>query len=232
MLCLRLLLHKRRHLSSVMHQLPMRSPLHPLLVMNDIRTHRFQKCRIVTHNQHSRLFQPEQIVLQPLDRFAIQVICRLVQEHDVGADQDCLGQPQLHLPSTGQFPDGAVHHGLGEFEIFEYGSAFGIGFARGRGEVGENDFGFVDGVDVGAGVDVFCFEVDGPAFEFAVVDCVHESGFSDSILSNESIAMPSPQTKLRLVKQNLPTIRQRETYIGQLLPAKLILLIGRIVIVH
>lgn len=42
---------------------------------------------VMRHNDAGNLVQPRQVILQPLDVENIQVVCRLIQQHNVSAHQ-------------------------------------------------------------------------------------------------------------------------------------------------
>ena len=49
-----------------------------------------QEGRVMAHDEHRRARQPLQVILQPRNGLAVQVVGRLVQQQDVGIDQDGL----------------------------------------------------------------------------------------------------------------------------------------------
>mmetsp|Transcript_237 Transcript_237/g.480 ORF Transcript_237/g.480 Transcript_237/m.480 type:complete len:257 (+) Transcript_237:768-1538(+) len=75
-----LFLDEGGHFSSVVDEFAVRSPLRTMFIVDDITANILQKWRIVTHNQHSRVLQPLQIILQPPYRLVIQVIRRFVHQ--------------------------------------------------------------------------------------------------------------------------------------------------------
>ncbi len=61
------------------------------------------------------LVTPQEL-LQPDQAFQIEMVARLVQQHDVGPHQEDARQRHAHLPAAGEIADIAVHHFLAEAE--------------------------------------------------------------------------------------------------------------------
>ena len=57
---------------------------------------------------------------EPDQAFDIEMVRRLVEEHDVGAHEQDLRESHAHLPPAGQFADIAVHHRLAEAEAVQH----------------------------------------------------------------------------------------------------------------
>ena len=91
--------------------------------------------RIMTHNQNSHLLQTHRPILQPSHGLMIQMIRRLVHEHNVRIDQHRRGQSHFHLPPTRNFADGAPRHCFREFQLAKDGLACLLALADGREKV-------------------------------------------------------------------------------------------------
>ena len=72
-----------------------------------------EEVAVVADDDHRHRL-PRQVVLEPLGRLDVEVVRRLVQEHQVGALEQQLGEHQPRLLAAGEGAGGAVEVGLGE----------------------------------------------------------------------------------------------------------------------
>mmetsp|Transcript_7567 Transcript_7567/g.13336 ORF Transcript_7567/g.13336 Transcript_7567/m.13336 type:complete len:351 (+) Transcript_7567:1031-2083(+) len=226
-----LLLDEGGHLSGVVNKFAMWAPLRTVLVVNDITAHLLQERRIVTYNQHGRIPQANQILLQPPHRLMIQVVRGFVHKQDIRIDKHSLRQSQFHLPPSGQFANGTLHHGIGELELLQHGPTFLLVLGGGLHQVIKDNLGLVHRIHIASRVDVLGAQLRRPSFQLAIVDGIHESGFTHTVLTHKSVAMTTTQSELGLVEEDLASVRQGEAKVGELLAAKLILLVRGIVVV-
>lgn len=81
---LRLLLDEGREVSRISHQLL-------CLVVNNIRAHRIKESGVVGYDKHSGVGLVLEVLDQPLDRVCVQVVGRLVEQHDIRINQQTSG---------------------------------------------------------------------------------------------------------------------------------------------
>ena len=77
-----------------------------------------EEVAVVADDDHRHRL-PRQVVLEPLGRLDVEVVRGLVQEHQVGALQQQLGEHQPRLLAAGERRRRAVEVGLGEAEAGE-----------------------------------------------------------------------------------------------------------------
>ena len=67
-------------------------------------TDQLSKNMTLNGETHTRcaVFQRDEIVLEPCNVHHIQVVSRLVKEKNVGLEEHCSGQSQLHFPTSRQ----------------------------------------------------------------------------------------------------------------------------------
>jgi hypothetical protein len=88
---------------------------HAAVDLDDLADHAVHELAIVGGHQERAVVILEK-TLQPDDRFDIQVVRRLVEQHDLGPHQKNSRQGHAHLPPTRKIPHVAVHHLLREAE--------------------------------------------------------------------------------------------------------------------
>jgi len=67
------------------------------------------------------------VVLEPSDVDNIQVVGGLIEEEDIGLEEDGASEGELHLPSSGEGSDGGLLALGGEADGLEDGAALGLG---------------------------------------------------------------------------------------------------------
>src|SRR4051794_31488274 len=83
--------------------------------LDHFRNHAVDELAIMRGHQQ-RAFVVVQELLQPDQAFEIEMVARLVEQHDVGAHQENTRQRHAHLPAARELADVAVHHLLAEAE--------------------------------------------------------------------------------------------------------------------
>jgi hypothetical protein len=89
---------------------------------------------------------------EPLDGGEVEVVGGLIEQQDVGRDEERTGQTDAHAPATGEALDGRVLHGLGELKTGEDGADAGLG---------------------GAGTDLIEALVDAVELELDLIEVIH-----------------------------------------------------------
>jgi hypothetical protein len=85
----------------------------PAVDLDDPRDDPVHELAVVRGHQQRPLVRCQE-ALQPDDRFDVQVVRGLVEEHGVRAHEQDAGQPHPHLPAARESADVAVHHLLRE----------------------------------------------------------------------------------------------------------------------
>ena len=86
---------------------------------------RIQKIPVV-RNQHQRVRICLQIIFEPVPRFQIQMVRRLIQQQQARLLQQELGKRDAHLPSAAEILAGTLHVLLRETQAQQHGSGFGF----------------------------------------------------------------------------------------------------------
>ena len=76
--------------------------------MDDVGADGVEEARVVGDDEHGGVRLVLEAVDEPVDRRVVEVVGGLVQQHDVGLDQDAPRQRQLHAPSAAERRGGAV----------------------------------------------------------------------------------------------------------------------------
>mmetsp|Transcript_12009 Transcript_12009/g.25035 ORF Transcript_12009/g.25035 Transcript_12009/m.25035 type:complete len:444 (+) Transcript_12009:1274-2605(+) len=233
MLRLRLFLDEFGHLAGVVNELAVRAPGVALLVVYDVGADVLQEGGVVRHDEDGGVLEAAQVLNEPVNRLEVQVIRGLIKKEDVGVDQNRLGQAQFHLPSARQFPDGPVPHHIREFQSVQHRLAVLLAPAALLHQILEHVPRLVHRIDVRTRIDVMSPKVRRPTLQLAVVDRRHQRRLAHAVLTDQGVDVPPPQSQLRLMEQDLPTVRQGEADVRQFLAAERVLLVlGFVAVSH
>mmetsp|Transcript_2571 Transcript_2571/g.7553 ORF Transcript_2571/g.7553 Transcript_2571/m.7553 type:complete len:291 (-) Transcript_2571:508-1380(-) len=183
MLRLRKFLDEVRHLAAVVHEFSMRPPRGAILVVDDIGTDILDKRNVVRYDEDRSAGKLLHVLGKPADGVVIKMISRLIEEENIGINENSSGKTKLHLPTTRQLPNRPVNHFVRELELVQHGLAVGLRSAGGSKQMLEDVLGLMDGIDVGTGIDVLGLEMRWPSLELAIVDGIHQCGLSHTILA-------------------------------------------------
>ena len=176
------LLDEVGHLATVVHELAVRTPSGTLLVVDDVRANILDEWDVMRYDEDRGVGKLLEVLGEPFDGLVVQMVGWLIEQEDVGIDQNSSGQTKLHLPTTRKLADGTLHHLVRELVLVEHGLAIGLGFAGGRKQVLEDVLGLMDRVDVGTRIDVLGLEMGRPSLELAIVDGIHQRGLTHTVL--------------------------------------------------
>mmetsp|Transcript_33591 Transcript_33591/g.74379 ORF Transcript_33591/g.74379 Transcript_33591/m.74379 type:complete len:529 (-) Transcript_33591:733-2319(-) len=214
-----LLLHELRQVTAVGLELA-------VLVVDDVGADAVQEARVVGHHDGGHVLQAGQVVLQPGNVGDVQVVGGLVQQQNLGLQQNGAGQGQLHLPATRQGAHSLLLVLLTEADAGEHGSNLLAGGAsQGRVLSHVVQGGGVSLLSVDVVLNVHSLELSWgrEALNLAVGNGAHEGGLSGTVGAAQTVASTLLQAQAGHVQQNLGTVGQGELAVAQVLTGLLVL---------
>jgi hypothetical protein len=169
---------------------------------------------IVRDNDGGTVGEGGEVVDQPSDVDDIQMIGRLVEQQDIGLEQDSSGKSELHLPTTGKRSDtsnlllGVETNSLEGLDDLLGGSQESL---VGKNPVLDRDLG-LGTIDIVLNVESSDLGWWRETIDLVVDDGVHQSRFTRTVSSTKTVSVTSLQSHVGVVQQDLGTVGQIELF--------------------
>ena len=193
--------------------------------VDNVGTGSVEEVTVVRDDDRGTVGERGEVVDQPSDVDDVQMVGRLVQQQDVGLEQDGTGQSQLHLPSTGQGTDRDLLLDVVKPDVPQGGLDV-LGRSQ-QSLVGEHP---VDDRDISLGTIDIVLNVEssndrrvGETLDLVVDNGVHQGGLSGTVSSTESVSVTTLQSQGGHVQQDLGTVGQGKGTVAQILTLLLVL---------
>ena len=180
--------------------------------MKNVGNSSVKEVRVVRDNDGGTSSKGGEIVDQPVNVKNIQVVGRLVEQEDLGLEENSSGKSKLHLPTARKRTNGVLLLDFVETDRFESG----LNFLRGgeqslvtQNPVKNGDLS-LGTVDVVLNVESSNFGGGREALNLIVDDGVHEGRFPGTVTTTETISVASLKTHVGVVEQDLCTVSQVE----------------------
>lgn len=140
------------------------------------------------------------------------MVGRLVEQQDIGSEQDGSGKGELHLPSTGERADGVLLLSLIETDRLK-GRSDLLGSTEkslvSKDPVDNGDL-LLGTIDIVLNVESSDLLGRWETFDLVVHDGVHEGRFTGTVSTTETVSVSSLQSHVGVVEQDLGTVGQVE----------------------
>ncbi|GFZ45382.1 LOW QUALITY PROTEIN: hypothetical protein JCM24511_03108 [Saitozyma sp. JCM 24511] len=199
--------------------------------VEDVGDGAVEEVRVVRDNDRRAGGERGEVVDEPVDVEDVEMVGGLVEEENVGLEQDGTSESQLHLPTARERADRVLLLLLVETDRLEGGSDLGLGGEQTL--VAEDP---VDDRDLGLGAVYVVLDVEGSdlgrgreAVDLVVDDGVHERRLARTVSATETVSVTTLETHRGVVEQDLGAVGQVELLnVAQVLT---LLLVGKLDVV-
>lgn len=195
-----------------------------LVQVEDVGTDVVEESRVVRDDDRRARLERAEVVLEPRDVEDVQMVRRLIEEKDVGFEEDRTRERELHLPSSRERTDRGLLTLASETDSLEDLAALVLSLEDTLVLDDERDDRVLRLVSVDIVLDVEGADLVGrrEALDLSVVDRAHERRLSRSVTSTKSVAVSTLETEGGRVQENLGTVREREGTVTEVLSLLLV----------